>query len=178
MTAGTPRGEDRWKQQAAIQLIKSSSKRLTDVSAPWDNQNFTGTDFHSHSASEAYINTSRTESIDTAPSRTKDWVVQQTWTNSPLIISNFCLPGATRVANSTRHWAEEAVLRMAVTAFPLLPLFNVPAKCISVTHCKISCWDFFYLSFKGTHVCIISYRDSLSPHCNCTETLSLQNLLY
>lgn len=78
LTAGTPRGEDRWKQQAAIQLIKPNSIGLTDVSAPWDNENFTGTDFNSHSASEAYINTSRTENTDTGTLRTKDWIIQQT----------------------------------------------------------------------------------------------------
>lgn len=61
--------------------------------------------------------------------------------NSPLII-DFCLPRATRA--STSHCVEEAVPIMAGTAFSPPPLSNAPAKHISVMHCKISCWDFFF----------------------------------
>lgn len=71
--------------------------------------------------------------------------------NSPLITINLCLPGATRVADSTWHSVEAAVLRTAVTAFSLPPFFSVPAKYILMTHCKISCRDFHFF-IKGTRV--------------------------
>lgn len=70
---------------------------------------------------------------------------------------------------------------MAGTAFSPPPLSNVPAKHISVTHCKISCWHFLFLNFfKACYVCMILNRDTEIPflptavtlwHCHCSTAL-------
>lgn len=74
--------------------MEPSSRRLTDVSAPWDDWNFTGTDFHSHSASGADVNTSGTENTEPAASMTKDQVIQQTRTVSqPTYLLAFVFQG-------------------------------------------------------------------------------------
>lgn len=93
--------------------------------------------------------------------------------NSPLITINLCLPGVTRVADSTWHSVEAAVLRTAVMAFPPPPFFNAPAKYILMTHCKISCKD-FHLFYKR-HTCVwflagIPFLPAATTlwHCHCS----------
>lgn len=97
--------------------------------------------------------------------------------NSPLVTINLCLPGATRVADSTWHSVEAAVLRMAVTAFPRSSFL----QCASKIHFNDSLQNFlqgFSFFIEDTHVCMIFSRDSLSPYCNFTVALSLQHLIH